>query len=70
MIGLRVVLLPFFLSHGEYGFSSMGSCYYSREWVWNGIQGQNSVALLWESEMPAEFLYRNLILGICFGFIT
>ena len=24
-----------FSKHGEYGFSSMGSWCYSREWVWN-----------------------------------
>ena len=29
-----VVLLRFFI-HGEYGFSSMGSWCYSREFVWN-----------------------------------
>ena len=31
---VRMFLLTFFL-HGQYGFSSVGSCCYSREWFWN-----------------------------------
>ena len=61
MIGLMVDLLEFF-SHGEYGFSSMGSWGYSREW--HATQGQNYVALLLGSEISAGFYYRNSILGI------
>ena len=29
-----------------------------------GIQGQNDIALLYGSVMPARFHYRNLILGM------
>ena len=59
------------LTHGEHGFSSMGSWCYCRKVgaiLGNGygIQGQNYVAFLQESGMPAGFLSRNLILGICF----
>ena len=50
--------------HGEYGSSSMGSCYYSRVWVWNYI------AWLQGSKIPVGFHYRNLMLGIyCFRFM-
>ena len=40
--------------------------------LWNGygIYGQNHVACLQGSEMPAVFLYINLILGICFRLLT
>ena len=34
MVGLIVVLLTFF-THGEYGFSSVRSCWFSKYWVWN-----------------------------------
>ena len=34
-IGLMVVWLKGFFWHSEYGFSSMGSCCYIRECVWN-----------------------------------
>ena len=34
-----------------------------------GIQGQNDIALLYGSVMPARFHYRNLISGICFRLI-
>ena len=54
MIGLMVVLLTF-LSHGQVT-AILGNGY--------GIQGQNHVALLQGSEMPAGLHYRNLILGI------
>ena len=59
------------LTHGEHGFSSMGSWCYCRKVgaiLGNGygIQGQNYVAFLQESGMPGGFLFRNLILGICF----
>ena len=59
------------LTHGEHGFSSMGSWCYCRKVgaiLGNefGIEGQNYVAFLQGSGMPAGFLSRNLILGICF----
>ena len=34
-----------------------------------GIQGQNYVALLYGSGMPAGFYHKNLKLGICFRLI-
>ena len=59
------------LTHGEHGFSFMGSWCYCRKVgaiLGNefGIEGQNYVAFLQGSGMPAGFLSRNLILGICF----
>ena len=51
-IGLKLILLTFFFTHGEYGLSSMGN------------YGQNYVALLQGSEIAAELHSRNLILGI------
>ena len=35
-----------------------------------GIQGQNYIALLYESGMPAGFHYKNLTFGKCFRLIT
>ena len=35
-----------------------------------GIQGQNYVAFIQGSGMPAGFLSRNLILGICFRLLA
>ena len=50
------------LTHGEHGFSSMGSWCYCRKVgaiLGNGygIQGQDYVAFLQESGMPAGFLF-------------
>ena len=48
------------LLHGEYGYGSVESYCYSREWLWNTrakISHQGS-------EMPVGFHYRNLISGI------
>ena len=54
--------------HVEYGFSSIGSCCYSREWC--GIQGQNYFAWLQGSKKPVGFHYRDLVLGTyCFRLI-
>ena len=57
-----ILVLSMFFLHGEYGFSSVGSAaLLGNGW---GIQGQNYVAWLQGSKIPAGFRYRNLILGI------
>ena len=57
-----VVLLTFFCWHVEYGFSfvRVGAILGNE----SGIQGQNYVALLQESEVTAGLCYRNWILVI------
>ena len=45
--------------HGQYGFSSVGSCCFLGNGC--GIQGQNYVAWLQRSKMPVGFHYKNLI---------
>ena len=57
MIGLKVVLLTFFLGCVEYGSSAVEVGLI----LWNGcrIQGQNLLELLQESEMAAGCHRRN-----------
>ena len=56
-----LIMAPFF-THGEYGFSSVGSWDYSREWLWNSRTKLCCIAS--GSEVSERFHHRNLILGI------
>ena len=62
LIGLIVILSTFF-SHGEYGFTSVGSCCYLREWAWDSRTKLCCIAS--GKEIPSGFHYRALALGIC-----
>ena len=35
MIGLMLVYVNVLFTCGECGFNSLGSCFYSKEWMWN-----------------------------------
>ena len=37
MIGLHGGSIDGFFTHGEYGFGSLGSWLFSREWEWNSM---------------------------------
>ena len=53
---------------GEYGFTSMGSWYYSREWM--EFKDKIMLHCFKGREMSAQFHYRGLMLGMqCFGLI-
>ena len=63
---IMVVLLMFYL-HGEYGYSSVGSYCYSREWLWNTRAKIGCMDLgKWNTSRvsPQEFDIRYIVFSV------